>query len=321
MSGLCRLTTRMLGSRHNQRVSSRPRHIAVAINPTAAFGKNRGAGAAVVNALTDAGYQVTELQAATAELLRGKLTLALRSTPDALVVVGGDGMVSMAVNAIAMTSIPLGIVPVGTGNDLARGVGLTPGSLQRSIAALLEALKREPQRIDLGHITSIDHSKERWFAGILSAGFDAVVNERANAMRWPKGKSRYTWALLFELIALKPLKYTLTSGGRTWDERAMLISVANNSYMGGGMYVAPDASVTDGLLDIFVLRPLSKLRFLRLFPRVFAGTHVTEPEVVIERTTEVILGGEGIVAYADGERVWELPLRVTVVPAAVRVHV
>lgn len=321
MSGLCRLITRMLGSRHNQRVSSRPRHIAVAINPTAAFGKNRGAGAAVVGALTNAGYQVTALQAASAELLQGKLTLALRSTPDALVVVGGDGMVSMAVNAIATTSVPLGIVPVGTGNDLARGLGLTPGNLQRSITALLEALSREPQRIDLGHVTSIDHSKERWFAGILSAGFDAVVNERANAMRWPKGKSRYTWALLRELIALKPLRYRLTSGGRTWDEQAMLISIANNSYMGGGMYVAPDASVTDGLLDIFVLRPLSKLRFLRLFPRVFAGTHVSEPEVVIERTTEVILDGEGIIAYADGERVWELPLRITVVPAAVRVHV
>jgi diacylglycerol kinase (ATP) len=302
-------------------VNTQVRHVVVAINPTAAFGKNADAGARAVGVFRDAGLTVTELRAESFELLTGKLTLALRATPDALVVVGGDGMVSLAVNAIATTSIPLGIVPAGTGNDLARGLGLVVGDVPASITALLAAFDREPRRIDLGHITSIDRSRERWFAGILSAGFDAIVNERANAMRWPKGKSRYTWALLRELLALKPTTYSLEANGRQWDEQAVLISIANNTHMGGGMEVAPDASVTDGLLDIFVLRPLSRLRFLRLFPRVFAGTHVTEPEVVIERTSEVILGAPGIVAYADGERVWELPLRVTVVPAAVRVFI
>jgi len=295
------------------------RHVVVAINPTAAFGKNAGAGEQTVSALRDAGLTVTELRAENLELLAGKLTLALRSTPDALVVVGGDGMVSLAVNAIATTSIPLGIVAAGTGNDLARGLGLVVGNVPASIAELIAACSREPRRIDLGYITSIDRTTERWFAGILSAGFDAIVNERANAMRWPRGKSRYTWALLRELLALKPVTYSLQSAGRSWSERAILISIANNTHMGGGMKVAPDASVTDGLLDIFVLRPLGRLRFLRIFPRVFAGTHVTEPEVVIERTTEVILDAPDIVAYADGERVWELPLRVSVVPAAVRI--
>jgi diacylglycerol kinase (ATP) len=302
-------------------VNTQVRHVVVAINPTAAFGKNADAGQRAVRAFRDAGLTITELRAENFELLQGKLTLALRSTPDALVVVGGDGMASLAVNAIATTSIPLGIVPAGTGNDLARGLGLLVGDVPASITALMAAFDREPRRIDLGHITSMDHSRERWFAGILSAGFDAIVNERANAMRWPKGKSRYTWALLLELLALKPTTYSLEANGRRWDEQAVLISIANNTHMGGGMKVAPDASVTDGLLDIFVLRPLSRLRFLRLFPRVFAGTHVTEPEVVIERTSEVILGAPGIVAYADGERVWELPLRVTVVPAAVRIFI
>lgn len=302
-------------------MTSDSRHLVVVINPTAAFGKNSTAGAQVIVALELSGYRVTKLQAASEELLRGKLALALRSTPDAVVVVGGDGMVSLVVNLIATTSIPFAIVPVGTGNDLARGLGLRPGNLERSIRDLLDALQRVPQRIDLGKITDLANTKERWFAGIVSAGFDAIVNERANAMRWPRGKSRYTWAMLRELMTLHPMSYELTSGGKTWQEQAMLISVANNSYMGGGMRVAPDASVTDGLLDIFVLRPLSKLRFIRLFPRVFAGTHVSEPEVVIEQTTEVLLDGAGIVAYADGERVWELPIRINVVPAAARVHV
>lgn len=298
-----------------------PRHVVVAINPSAAFGKNADAGERTVTALREAGCDVTELRAESFLLLTGKLTRALAQTPDALVVVGGDGMVSLAVNAVAQTSIPFAVVAAGTGNDLARGLGLPVGDVSAAISRLIDSLSREPRRIDLGRITSSDGSQVRWFASILSAGFDAIVNERANAMSWPKGKSRYTLALLRELFALKPVTYTVKVGENTRHEDAMLISVANNSSMGGGMQVTPEASMYDGLLDVFVLRPLSRLRFLRLFPRVFAGTHITEPEVVIERCTQVTLDAPGIVAYADGERVWALPVHVDVVPAAVRVFV
>ena len=308
-------------NRHNQHVSILPRHIVVAINPSAAFGKNSDAGQRSVTALRAAGCDVTELRAESFQLLSGKLTRALAQTPDALVVVGGDGMVSLAVNAVAQTSVPFAVVAAGTGNDLARGLGLPVGDVSASIDHLIASLSREPQRIDLGRITSKDGSEVRWFASVLSAGFDAIVNERANAMRWPRGKSRYTLALLRELFALKPVTYTLTVDEKVRHEDAMLISIANNSSMGGGMKVTPEASMQDGQLDVFVLRPLSRLRFLRLFPRVFAGTHVTEPEVVIERCTHVTLDAPGIVAYADGERVWGLPVKVDVIPAAVRVFV
>jgi len=298
-----------------------PRHVVVAINPTAAFGKNSAAGEQTVSALEAAGFRVTALRAESFDLLRGQLNRALTQTPDALVVVGGDGMVSLAVNMVAQTSVPFAVVPAGTGNDLARGIGLPVGDLTRSISLMVESLEREPQRLDLGRITSLDGAEVRWFASILSAGFDAIVNERANAMHWPKGKSRYTLALLLELFALKPVRYSLTVDGVHREESAMLISVANNSTMGGGMRVTPEASMRDGLIDVFVLRPLSRLRFLKLFPRVFAGTHVTEPEVLIERGKTVILDAPGIVAYADGERVWSLPVNVDVVPAAVRVFI
>jgi diacylglycerol kinase (ATP) len=308
-------------NRHNQQVSSPSRHVVVAINPTAAFGKNSAAGDQTVSALEAAGFRVTALRAESFDLLRGQLNRALTLTPDALVVVGGDGMVSLAVNMVAQTSVPFAVVPAGTGNDLARGIGLPVGELARCITLMVESLSREPQRLDLGRITSTDGSEVRWFASILSAGFDAIVNERANAMHWPKGKSRYTLALLLELFALKPVRYSLTVDGVQREESAMLISVANNSTMGGGMRVTPEASMRDGLLDVFVLRPLSRLRFLRLFPRVFAGTHVTEPEVLIERGKTVVLDAPGIVAYADGERVWALPVHVDVVPAAVRVFI
>lgn len=293
----------------------------MAINPSAAFGKNVDAGQRTVTALRDAGCTVTELRAGSFQLLAGKLTRTLAQSPDALVVVGGDGMVSLAVNAVAQTSVPFAVVAAGTGNDLARGLGLPVGDVSASIDHLMVSLTREPERIDLGRITSMDGSEVRWFASVLSAGFDAIVNERANAMRWPRGKSRYTLALLRELVALKPVTYTLTVGENTRQEAAMLVSVANNTSMGGGMKVTPNASMHDGLLDVFVLRPLSRLRFLRLFPRVFAGTHVNEPEVLIERCTHITLDAPGIVAYADGERVWGLPVNVDVVPAAVRVYI
>jgi diacylglycerol kinase (ATP) len=307
-----------LFKRHNQRVNAASKHIVVAVNPTASFGAHADAGAATVSALTAAGYVVTELRADDFQLLTGKVHRALALTPDALVVVGGDGMVSLAVNAVAQTSIPFGVIPAGTGNDLARGVGLPVGDIPAAITRLIEALQREPQRLDLGRVTSSDGTTVRWFASILSAGFDAVVNERANTMKRPHGKSRYIIALLRELFSFSPVNYTITMGGHTTTQRAMLISVANNTSMGGGMKVTPEASMRDGILDVFILKPLSKLRFLRLFPRVFAGTHITEPEVSIQPCTQVTIDAPGIVAYADGERVWALPVTVDVVPAAVR---
>jgi diacylglycerol kinase (ATP) len=137
-------------------------------------------------------------------------------------------------------------------------------------------------------------------------------------MSWPKGKSRYTWALLRELVALRPVTYQLTLGDRQITTQAVLISVANNTMMGGGMRVTPSASMADGLLDLFILAPLRRVRFLRLFPRVFAGTHVNEPEVSIQQITSVTLDAPGVVAYADGERVFELPIHVEIVPGAIR---
>jgi len=158
-----------------------------------------------------------------------------------------------------------------------------------------------------------------YFACILSAGFDAIVNERANKMSWPKGKSRYTLALLFELVGLRAVTYSLVVDGVPSTVGANLISIANNTSMGGGMMVAPDASLTDGLLDVFVLRPVRRLRFLKLFPRVFAGTHVSEPEVLLTRGKRIRLEAPGIVTYADGERVGPLPVDVEVVPAAAQI--
>lgn len=303
------------------------RHVVVAINPHAAFGKNQASGDRVVASLRDAGYAVTALREKDFDDLVSVTKRAIEGLPtagetspspaDAVVVVGGDGMVSLGINLLAQTSIPLAIVPSGTGNDLARGLGIPVGNLEESIRHLLTALTAPARAIDLGRITCGERTT--WFACVLSAGFDAIVNERANKMSWPKGKSRYTLALLLELVSLRPAQYSLVVDGVASTVGANLISIANNTSMGGGMLVVPDASLTDGLLDVFVLRPVSRLRFLKLFPRVFAGTHVNEPEVLIIRGRQIRLEAKGIVTYADGERVGPLPVDVEVVPAAAQI--
>jgi diacylglycerol kinase (ATP) len=219
---------------------------------------------------------------------------------------------------LAGTAIPLGIVPSGTGNDMARGLGIPVGDTGAALSCLLGALARPPRIIDAARI-SHGGGETTWFACVLSAGFDAIVNERANRMRWPRGKNRYLLALLRELVMLKPIEYRLEIDGVRSVTKAVLIAVGNNVSLGGGMKVTPDAKLDDGLLDVLVVTPLSRLGFLRIFPRVFSGTHVTDRRVSILRASHISIDADSIVAYADGERVGPLPIQVEVVPACLRV--
>lgn len=298
--------------------TTRRKRIVVAINPQASFGKSRAVGPAVVHTLRAAGHNVTSLTEPDLEQLRAATAEALAMKPDALVVVGGDGMVNLGVNLVATTGIPLGIVPSGTGNDMSRGLGIPVGNTEAAIDALLEALERRPRTIDAGRVTHSDGSKS-WYASVLSAGFDAIVNERANHMRWPRGRQRYNLALLRELAMLKPIRYRLELDGVASETDAVLVAVANNTSLGGGMLVTPDAALDDGLLDILVVQPLSRTAFLRIFPRVFKGTHVTDARVSISRAKRIRIAAPGIVAYADGERVAALPIEVEVRAGALRV--
>jgi diacylglycerol kinase (ATP) len=294
------------------------RRIVVAINPQAAFGKHSNLGATVISRL--------ELERLSFEVVQGtdfedaRTQLAKILTPeDALLVVGGDGMVSMAVNLVAERGIPFAVMPGGTGNDFARGLGMPVHNLHACLDLVVAALRSQAKPIDLARVRSAHEpvgTRGVFYACVLSAGFDAFVNERANRMRWPRGRSRYTWSILFELVGLRARSYELTVDGVTRHEQAVLISVANNRNMGGGMIITPEASITDGLLDIFIVKPVTRLRLLRLLPRVFKGEHVSEPEVFIERAKKVRLDSPGIVGYADGERLSPLPLEVEVVPGA-----
>jgi len=301
--------------------------IAVAINPRASFGSRTHAGAQTVDYFRATGADVVELREASFALLASAVGRALADGVDALVVVGGDGMVHLGVNALAgsgeaASTVPLGIVPNGTGNDFARTLGLPLNDVAAACRRITVGIASGGRPVDLGRITLGGDC--RWFAGVLSAGFDAAVNDRANGWRWPRGKARYNLAMLRELVAFRAIEYTVTDytetdDGDTWRQRAMLISVANGQSIGGGMRITPDALPDDGLLDLFVLRPLPRVRFLAVFPKVFSGRHIGHPAVEIRRVRKVRLSALNVVAYADGERIGPLPLIVEVVPGAVRI--
>ncbi len=182
-------------------------------------------------------------------------------------VVGGDGMVHLGANALAGSDIPLGVVASGTGNDVARTLGLPRKNPEAAVDHLLSALAAPPRYMDLGLVHCGGTSS--YFAAVLSAGLDAVVTERANSWSWPKGPNRYNGAILRELATFRPHSYSVTLGGKTKELDAVLISVANGQSMGGGMKIAPEARYDDGELDLVIVSPLSRLRFLAVFPKVF----------------------------------------------------
>lgn len=302
------------------RIVSVTRHVErllVAVNPAASFGRNREVGGAVAERLVAAGYDVRLMREANLELLRRETEEAFAQGVDGLIVVGGDGMVSLGVNVLAGSDVPLGLVAAGTGNDFARGLGVPFDDPARAIDALVEALGRPASAVDVG-IARHGELATR-YGVVLSAGFDAIVNERANRMVRPRGPSRYLFALVRELWTFRAREYALEIDGVRRTQRAMLVSVANTPSLGGGLRIVPEAELTDGLLDVFIVHPLSRAALLRVLPRVYAGEHVDHPAVEFVRARRVRIEADDVVAYADGERIGPLPVDVEVAPGALRV--
>jgi diacylglycerol kinase (ATP) len=286
------------------------RRIALLVNPTSGKGRGGRLLDPVAERLRRSGVDVDVVVGRDADEAFDRVRNRVAEGVDGLVAVGGDGLVNIALQVVAGTDIPLGIVPAGTGNDIARTLGLT---LDDPVAAVDLAAGGATRPIDLGRANG------RWFAGVLGSGFDSMVNERANRMTWPTGRSRYNLAILAELRTFRPVPYTLELDGESWQTEAMLVAVGNGSSYGGGMRVCPDAQLDDGLLDITVLGPISKPEFLRVFPTVYKGTHVNHPAVTVRRARQVVLTSPEVTAYADGERVSVLPVHVEAMPDALRV--
>jgi len=299
------------------------KRLLIAANPAAGSGRAPALAEAAEGRFAAAGHTVQRVEerdaAALERTLRARVT---RDPPDAVVVVGGDGMVSIAVNAIARSGVPLGIVPAGTGNDVARCLGLPVDDPEAVVTRLLEALAADPVRVR--SVDAVRTSTGRWFAGMLSAGFDAAVNDRANRMTRPRGRSRYVIAVLLELAWLTPHRYRITMDRDARQVDAVLVTVGNTASIGGGMRLTPDARPDDGLLDVLVATPLPRWQLVRLLPKVFSGAHVHDEHVSIERGRVITIDvadrrAPVPVVYADGERMGELPVTLEVVPGILRI--
>lgn len=289
-----------------------PREIALLTNPSA--GKGRGAAVAgqVLPRLRDAGHVVRNLAGRDPDEARDLAEQCVAEGVDSLVVVGGDGMVHVALQALAGSATRLGVVPAGTGNDVARYLGLPradPGAATAVVAAGRERV------IDLARVGPT------YFVTVLCAGFDAVVTERANRMRWPRGQMRYNLATIAELRTFRPISYVVDMDGEEERFDAMMVAVGNGPSFGGGLRITEGAVLDDGLLDVVVIRPMSKLELVRTYPKLFKGTHIHHPDYRHRHVKRITIAAPGITAYADGERIAALPLTVEIAPAALRVLV
>jgi diacylglycerol kinase (ATP) len=283
--------------------------IALLINPTSGGGRGARAGKAAAGLLTNAGRNVHELVGRDASESEDLAREAVARGVDALVVVGGDGMIHLGLQAVGGTDVPFGVIPAGSGNDFARALGIPLGDAEAAADIVAGGHER---KVDLGR------AGEQWFGCVVAAGFDARVNDRANRMRWPRGRMRYNLAMLAELGVFQPVRYRIDLDGESWQTDAMLVTIGNAQSYGGGMRVTPGALLDDGLLDVMVVKPISKARFLAVFPKVYSGTHVQLPYVEVRRAQRVHVEAEAITAYVDGERLGPLPQTFEAVPAALR---
>lgn len=295
-------------------------HIVVLVNPTS--GRGRGAEAAKQAAarLEELGVDPQVVVGDSVEDTRRLAAEAVASKPRALVIVGGDGTLSSVLDTVVGSGVPIALVPAGTGNDLARALGLPFEASDAAAAAAELAVRGIPRTIDVGEVETA--SGTRRFLTIAALGFDAHVSERTNTLRWPRGRARYYVALLVELARLRPMPFEFAlDGGPMRPAPGTIIAVGSTRSYGGGMPVCPGAVPDDGLLDVTHVAPLGRLKLARLFPLLLRGTHVDRPEVTTAQAKVVEVDASGLVVYADGERVGSGRATIRVVPGALTVLV
>ena len=282
----------------------------LAINPASGRGRAQRQAKLAGEYFRSRDIDVREIEGTSLQDFRKKLLIFLDSEKvSGVIALGGDGFIHEIIQHLVSRDIPLGVIPCGTGNDFARSIGVFDLPFSRQLE-LIE--KHDATHIDLGRV------QDQWFAAILSSGFDALVNDRANSMRWPRGRMRYNIAMIEKLIALRPHSYRIRVDESYLEVQATLVTVANGSSYGGGMKVCPDASINDGLFDVMVLGRVSRIELLKVFPKVYRGGHVGHPAVTFYRCNEIEIDGSGS-SFADGEPIAQLPLRAKCVSAALKV--
>jgi diacylglycerol kinase (ATP) len=288
-----------------------PARTSIIVNPAAGRGRARSVAADLQQRLALLGVAadlVQPMPGHTRDVVRQRV-----AGGDATVIAcGGDGTVHEVMQGVLGSQAAFAIAPCGTGNDIASVLGMRDADL---LARSIAACRTRP--VDVGWVgwsQGEDH-----FLGVLSTGFDSTVNERANGMRFPTGRARYLASVVAELRGYRARHYTVEVDGHTLTGHALLVCVANGGTYGGGMRVCPDARVDDGALDITWVEDIPRTEFIRVLPRVFSGAHVSHPAVHTYRCSSVTVQADDQVAYADGERLGALPIRVAARPGALRV--
>jgi diacylglycerol kinase (ATP) len=297
------------------------RRVALAVHPGSGQGAAARMAGTVAERLRGEVDHLALITANSAEEFRTRIAACRDSGLDAVIVLGGDGAVHQAVQCCADSSVAIGVVPTGTGNDFARALSI-PQHPAVALDALASAVRHDRRRrIDLGRVDGAG-ATARWFGTVLCTGFDAAVNARANSMRRPQGPRRYDVALVRELVSLRPSPVVVdTDAGRLTVE-ATLVAVGNTAFYGGGIPICPGARCDDGLFDVTVVGPVSRLRLARILPRLRTGKHVDHPAVHTVRASRVrVEGPADWPVFADGDPMGALPLTLTCVPGALSVLV
>jgi diacylglycerol kinase (ATP) len=305
------------------------RRIAIAVNPHAGRGRYRTHVPRLVMELLRRGCEPVIYLSRSPEDLRGFIRDVVHthrtvtsggihrspSACESVIVVGGDGTWHQAVQELALTDFPACLLTTGTGDDNARSLGI-PRDNPEAIASI--AASSQTHAVDLGRIHSPDGT-HRWFSGVLTAGFDSSVNARANTITHLNGTARYLAALIGELRTFRASRYLVTMDSQEFTQDAMIVTVGNGSFYGGGMKVCPNADPTDGLLDVVVVGKVSKARLVRSFASVYRGSHGRFPFVDMYRSTRVSISSTSPTVpavFADGEYVTTLPVDIEIVPSA-----
>lgn len=295
-----------------------PSHVTVLTNPMAGHGNAPHAAERAVARFQELGINVIGIVGRDAVDALELARQAVHDGTDALVVVGGDGVIRLALQALAHSDIPLGIIPAGTGNDHAREYGIPTGDPAAAVDVIAAG---RTASVDLGRIRGADGT-DTYFGTIAATGFDSLVSDRVNRMRWPHGRMRYNLAIVAELSQLRPLPFRLVfDGEREVVTDLTLAAFGNTRSYGGGMLICPNADHSDGLLDVTMVRTGSRTRLIRLFPTVFKGTHIDLDEVRTARVRTVTVESPGINAYADGDYVCPLPAEISAEPGALKILV
>jgi diacylglycerol kinase (ATP) len=234
-----------------------------------------------------------------------------------LVAVGGDGTVHHALQLVAGSDRSLAVLPCGSGDDIARILGVSADRPQQALAALIAG---RTTRIDAGRIRTADGTVRR-FAAAAYAGFDAQVNARANRLRVGGRRTRYPLAVLGELAALRAVPMVVSLDGATLRRPLLAIVVGNGPTYGGGMRICPTAEPDDGRLDLTIVDAVPRRTLVRVLPTVYRGQHIRHPAVTTAVARTVTIAAPGARLWADGEPVGDLPVEVTVEPAALEVVV